>query len=43
MAEGTARSLGIQAAVVVAAMLVFVGSLQIWGKRMREGQGKIEF
>ena len=43
VAEGTANSLGIQAAVAVAAVLVFVVPLQIWGKRMRARQGKIGF
>lgn len=42
-AEGTAKSLGIQAAVVAAAVLVFVVPLQVWGKRMRVGQGSIKF
>ena len=40
--EGTEKSLGVQAAVVGAAVLVFVLPLQIWGKRMRVWQGKIE-
>lgn len=40
--EGTERSLGIQAAVVAAALVVFVLPLQIWGKKMRVWQGKIE-
>ena len=40
--EGTERSLGIQAAVVGAAVVVFVLPLQIWGKKMRVWQGKIE-
>ena len=43
VAEGTAKSLGIQAAVAVTAVLVFVMPLQIWGKRMRARQGKIRF
>ncbi len=43
MAEGTAKSLGIQAAIVAAAVFVFVIPLQFWGKRIREAQGKIEF
>lgn len=41
--EGTEKSLGIQAAVVVAAVLLFIVPLQIWGKSMRDRQGKIEF
>ena len=41
-AEGTAKSLGIQAAAVAAAVLVFVVPLQFWGKRMRLGQGRME-
>ena len=40
--EGTERSLGIQAAIVGAAVVVFVLPLQIWGKKMRVWQGKIE-
>ena len=43
VAEGTAKSLGIQAAVAVAAVLVFVVPLQIWGKRIRARQGKFGF
>ena len=42
-AEGTAKSLGIQAAVVAVAVVVFVLPLQVWGKQMRLKQGKIEF
>lgn len=40
--EGTERSLGIQAAVVGAAVVMFVLPLQVWGKKMRIWQGKIE-
>lgn len=42
-AEGTAESLGIQAAVVAAAVFVFVVPLQVWGKMMRVAQGKVKF
>lgn len=38
---GTQNSLGIQAAIVAAAVLVFVVPLQFWGKVMRARQGKI--
>ena len=40
--EGTEKSLGIQAAVVAIAVCVFVMPLQIWGRRLRERQGKID-
>ncbi|KAL8949503.1 MAG: hypothetical protein Q9222_004393 [Ikaeria aurantiellina] len=39
--EGTQRSLGVQAAIVGAAVVVFVVPLQVWGRRMRERQGKV--
>lgn len=39
--EGTQKSLGIQAAVVAGAVLVFVVPLQVWGKHVRERQGRV--
>ena len=41
-AEGTQRSLGIQAAVVGAAFLIFIIPLQVFGKDLRMRQGKVE-
>ena len=41
-AQGTQRALGIQAAVVVAAVLAFLLPLQFYGKRMRLAQGRIK-
>lgn len=42
-AEGTEQSLGIQAAVVGAAFLIFIVPLQVFGKVLRMRQGKVEF
>ena len=42
-AEGTQKSLGIQAAVVGAAFLIFIVPLQVFGKDLRMRQGKVEF
>ena len=42
-AEGTQKSLGLQAAIVGAAFLIFVIPLQVWGKSLRLRQGAIEF
>ena len=42
-AEGTQKSLGIQAAVVGAAFLIFIVPLQVFGKDLRTRQGKVEF
>lgn len=42
-AEGTQESLGIQAAVVGAAFLIFIIPLQVFGKDLRVRQGKVEF
>ena len=38
---GTQTSLGIQAAIVAAAFLIFIIPLQIWGRAMRIAQGVI--
>ncbi|CAO1605759.1 hypothetical protein XANCAGTX0491_009265 [Xanthoria calcicola] len=42
-AEGTQRSLGVQAAVVAAAVLLIIVPLQFWGMQMRKRQGRISF
>lgn len=42
-AEGTQRSLGVQAAVVAAAVWLIIVPLQLWGLWMRRRQGRISF
>lgn len=42
-AEGTQKSLGIQAAVVGAAFFIFIIPLQVFGKDLRVRQGKVGF
>ncbi len=42
-AEGTQKSLGTQAAVVGAALLVFIIPLQVFGRDLRMRQGKVKF
>ena len=42
-AEGTRNSLGIQAAVVGAAFVIFIVPLQMFGKDLRVRQGKVKF
>ncbi|MCJ1456322.1 hypothetical protein MMC28_006683 [Mycoblastus sanguinarius] len=41
--EGTQKTLGIQAAIVLSAVFVFVVPLQVWGSWMRGLQKRIEF
>ena len=39
---GTKKSFGIQAVVIMAALFLIL-ALNVWGKRMRVGSGKLDF